>query len=139
MSTKQNPYNDQIMRLSSLQKFPMYPQGITELREALRRGVGTMDRAERVIDRVVGERETCPTPRELTVICEEVIRASEAAPSGCEICNGHPWVSVSRRVIGPDRVPYMADGAKRCDCSKGQWFQSKDRENKQKRDAGLPV
>ncbi len=134
-----NPYNEQIMRLSALQKFPLYPQGVTELREALKKHSGTLDRATQVIDKIMGERETCPSPKELVFICGEVIRAAEAVPGGCEICGGGLWITIQRRVKDPSGVEYMADGAARCECSKGQWLRQKDQENAAKRKAGLAV
>lgn len=140
MSTeRKNPYNEQVMRLSSLGKFPLYPQGVTELREALRRNTATLDRATQVIDKVLNERETCPSPKELVFLAGELMRQVESAPEGCEMCGGHPWITIQKRVKDPSGVEYIAEGSKRCDCSKGHWFQQKDRENAAKRKEGLTV
>lgn len=137
---QKNPYTEQIMRCSSLQKFPLYPQGVKELKETLRSSAQTPSRAERVIDKVMAERDTCPTPKELRQLAGEVLRAEDAAPTGCEICNGEPWVTVSKQIR--DAITGELEtrlGSKRCHCAKGQWFRMKDAENKAKRDAGQPV
>ena len=146
MSTKENPFTEQIMRCSSLQKFPLYPQGVKELRDTLRKHSQTLDRAVRVIDLVMAERDTCPTPKELAAIANEMNRQAESVPGGCEICEGQPWVTVEKLVWefpkgkeGNRGIQYMAAGSERCHCTKGQWFRAKDKENAAKRAAGQPV
>lgn len=146
MTEHKNPYNEQIMRFSSLPKFPMHPQGVKELRETLRRHTSTLDRATSVVDKLLDDLDRCPTPKELVAASAEVARQVEAVPHGCEICEGQPWVTVQKLVWEYPQAQgerrgkqYMADGSERCHCSKGQWFREKDRENKKKREAGLPV
>ncbi len=144
--TTKNPYTEQVMRCSSLPKFPLYPQGVKELRETLRKHTATLDRAVRVMDRVIDKYDRCPTPKELTEVAREVAQEVEAVPQGCELCGGRPWISVEKLVwefpnAEGDRrgKQYMGSGAERCQCAKGQWFRQKDRENDAKRAAGLPV
>ncbi len=147
MSTEtKNPYTEQVMRCSSLPKFPLYPQGVKELRETLRKHTSTLDRAVSVMDRVIDKYDRCPTPKELTEVAREVAQEVEAVPQGCELCGGRPWVSVEKMQFEFPNAHgvvcgkvYAASGAERCMCSKGQWFRQKDRENEAKRANGLPV
>ena len=139
LKVAKNPYNEQIMRCSSLKKFPLYPQGVKELREVLHKRTSNLEQAAQVIDRVMAEMDTCPSPRELTELAAEIVRSAEAAPIGCDICAGQPWISVEKVVTDPAGIRYVTAGSKRCNCAKGQWFQMKDRENKAKRDQGLPI
>ncbi len=140
MEIAKNPFQEQIMRCSALQRFPLYPEGIKELREALKHSAGnSMERARKVIDALMADRDTCPSPHEIRAAGEMVRQQEDRAPDGCEICRGQAWVSI--QVTRPDINGIMMtfDGAKRCDCTKGQWFRQKDRENDAKRAAGLPV
>lgn len=140
MPTPSNPYEEQIMRCSALNKFPLHPQGIKELRDTLRGIAGTTERARKIIDRVMQSNDACPTPHELKAVAAEVRRQEDLAPTGCPICNGEPWVTVEREVIDAlSKLPMKRLGSARCTCSKGQWFRMKDRENQIKREQGLPV
>ncbi len=115
MNTKANPFTEQIMRLSSLQRFPMYPQGITELRDTLKKSARTPERAKKTVDLLIYDREVCPTPREISDMAYSIAQKEECAPGGCEECRGLPWVQSDR-------------GALRCSCPKGRWLLAKDRE-----------
>ncbi len=131
MSTEKNVWNEQIMRCSALQKFPLYPEGIRELRDTLKKAAQSPSRAERVMDRVLNEREYCPTPKELQQIAADILREEDETPAGCQDCGGTPWVTTQITVIDYyTREPMVREGARRCFCSRGNWFRSKDAERK---------
>ncbi len=118
MNTEKNPFNEQIMRCSSLKKFPLYPQGVRELRDTLRKHTRTLDQAVQVIDLVMSEHDTCPSPRELIGLAVDIARQAEAVPTGCELCEGQPWITVRKLVWEFPRaapanrgIQYTADGS----------------------------
>lgn len=145
MTERENPYKAQAMRASGLRNFPLYPEGIKELRDILR-GAGTTERATRIMDRVLATLDFCPTPKELRVLSEQIQREEQQAPTGCMMCGGEQWVMVAKLVWEWPKNPpgrqgkqYQAEGSERCTCAKGQWLRDKDRENAAKRAAGQPV
>ena len=132
-------YMEQTMRCSGLMKFPQHPEGIKELRATLRGLAPTVALARQIIDAIMRDRDTCPTPHELTIIGGTIRRAAEQLPEGCDICAGQPWVSIEKVERDINEIEYVWSGARRCTCAKGRWFQMKDRENNALRAAGLPV
>ncbi len=116
MSTKtEDPYIEQIMRFSGLQYFPAYPQGVKELRDTLKAVAGSAARAARIVARVLDDRETCPTPKDLKAVAAVIVEAEDSAPGSCSDCKGQPWVM-------------KETGMGRCSCPKGRWLAEKDRE-----------
>ncbi len=136
---KSGSHEQLIRRMACLPYFNQLGEdGIRALRDHLKSIAPNMDLANSVVGKaLLGDH--VPTPAELSAICSELQDTKQVLPPGCEICEGQPWITIQKRIVGPDGVPYMADGSKRCSCAKGQWFQQKDRENRQKRELGLPV
>lgn len=133
MSEKRDAYMEQILRLSTLQGFPSFPEGIKELRTQLRGVAPQPDFARQVIDRAMAERQFSPTPHDLQAIAQALRQEADAVPTGCEICEGRPWITIERTVIDSyTGQPMLRSGSKRCNCAKGRWFQEKDRERKAK-------
>ncbi len=115
-----------------------------ELLRALERNASSDRQATQIVDLLM-EGKFRPVPSEIRDAAEKV-PGKEPLPDGCDICGGEPWVMVERLVYEfPQAHPtlrgkqYMASGAARCTCAKGQYFRIKDRENTAKRAAGLPV
>ena len=119
MKTEHNVWTEQIMRCSALQKFPLFPEGVKELRDTLQRVAQTPALARKIMDLILDEREYCPTPKEIKEMAEDVKRKEEATPTGCDCCRGNPWV-----------ISAAGDSMRRCECPKGQWFRSKDAERR---------
>ncbi len=116
----------------------------TELGQAIERACGSDEHADRVVEQLM--RGTFrPVAGEIASAALATAEV-EVTPAGCELCGGRPWVSVEKLVWefpkaaeGRRGLQYMGAGAERCECAKGQWFRQKDRENKSKREMGLPV
>ncbi len=145
----------QVSRLVSLpakdkEAFGVEPQQIrNDLGSSLERFCSSDDEAQRVVDWLVFTRDAesrkfRPAPGEIPDAVREVreieARGSTTGIEGCDICDGQPWITITRRIIDP--VTKQAEdrlGSQRCHCDKGQWFRQKDRENNAKREAGQPV
>ncbi len=115
-----------------------------ELGRALEKYAGSDEHGDRIVE-VLMQRTFRPVASDIAAAALDM-PVLAPTPTGCEICDGQPWITVQKLVyeyphMHPDRrgKQYMADGSERCQCTKGQWFRMKDRENKAKREAGLPV
>jgi hypothetical protein len=114
-------YDEQVGRLSGLDKYPAIPVGQHELRRALRR-ISETDRKfiERLIGEIIDTRTVCPKPLELTEEAER-LRRPQYKPLGnpaCAVCNGSGWESLTRRVR-PGGHEYEAEFARPCKCRVG--------------------
>lgn len=108
-----------------------------EMGRSIERYCGSDEHATRVVENLMVGRFR-PTPGEIRD-ASLATPANEPQPEYCSICEGQPWITVQKRAKDPSGVVYMADGAERCRCARGQWLRGKDQENKAKREAGLPV
>lgn len=108
------------------------------LGKAIQRYCKTEEIAAKVVERLM-QGKFRPTVAQITEAAEEISKVELRLPDGCDICAGQGWVSIEKVVTDPSGIQYVAAGAKRCDCAKGQWYRMKDRENAAKRAAGLPV
>jgi hypothetical protein len=119
-------FNAQVQRLSASDFFPTIKAGITELIDSLIRVSGEdLEHARRIIDRAL-KTPKCPTPADLEAIAENL---PNAAPLGCEKCEGTGRVYVKRRVkdvITGD--PIEVDCQKNCDCTLGQFLKAREKE-----------
>ncbi len=115
---EKNPYGEQVMRCSSLQKFPLYPQGIKELRDTLQVVARTPAEAAQVIDRAM-ERDTCPTPREIRAIANKLFIPESRPPANCSTCDDTGLV----RIPGQPLPTWLAGIRKAyvlCSCEAGE-------------------
>jgi len=113
-------YDEQVNRLSCLDKFPLLPAGQKELRRTLRR-ISESDRKflERLISRVVDTFTICPKPGELMQQADAMRKPLTEKPLGnpdCEVCHGEGWESFQKWVEPGGVDPYMADFARPCKC-----------------------
>lgn len=112
-------YDQQISRLSCLDKFPQIPAGQKELRHTLRRISDTDQKfLERLIGEVVDTHTACPKPLELVALAEKMRRPilKSLGNPDCEVCRGSGWESFRKLMELGGVEPYMADFARPCKC-----------------------
>jgi hypothetical protein len=93
--------------------FPADPEVRLLLVERLHRLAKNHDHAKAMIDRWIETQKAAPKVADLVGLSAEVRSDKEPLPTGCEICNGEPWIATDR-------------GAKRCSCIRGQTLRTKD-------------
>jgi hypothetical protein len=115
-------YDEQVERLSGLDKYPLVPTGQKELRQTLRR-ISETDRRfiERVISEVVDTRTVCPKPSEIMQYAARLRQPSRKSLGNpdCEVCHGSGWESFVKRVNAAGGHEYDADFARPCRCRAG--------------------
>jgi hypothetical protein len=112
-------YDEQVERLSSLDKFPLLPIGQKELRQTLRR-ISDSDRKfiQRLIDELIDTRTVCPKPSDLLAQAAKMRQPQQRSLGNpdCELCHGSGWESVHRAVNPAGLGAYQADVARPCAC-----------------------
>jgi hypothetical protein len=116
-------YEEEIIRLSGLKKFPELPSAQQELRRALRR-ISATDEAflHRLITDVVDSEMVCPTPAELIQRAGAIRHRGQGTVgrADCPHCQGSGFVSTTRTVTLPGMLPYDSAFAALCVCRGGK-------------------
>jgi hypothetical protein len=115
-------YDDQIERLSCLDKYPALPMAQKELRQTLRRISDTDAKfLQRLIGDVIDTHTVCPKPMDLIQVAERMRRPTMRSLGNpdCQVCNGSGWESFTKMVKIGNMQPYEANVSRPCKCRAG--------------------
>ena len=112
-------YDEEVERLSGLQKFPALPRARQELCHALRR-ISESDGnfLHRLISDVVDTHSSCPTPAELIQMAgaKRHRKQTSVGKPDCELCQGAGFITKIHTVRPLGMEPYEAEFAAVCTC-----------------------
>lgn len=123
---KQEDPESLVQAFAACGNFPKDREGVLHLAQELKRASEDFHvPMETVIRECHDISQWCPSPHDIRNVARELHeRAKPKAPLGCEVCRGSGWRSYVHPVNGNDYADF-------CECSRGQWMRSMERQRKE--------